>query len=94
MLDKVRPKILIEEDSKVAINEYKNPYLAKLTIKVLPQYSEIKTLDLLLPPVRKPINFSVVQSLPLWRNEKLRIGFLWQQNLRNNYNRSHFGFFS
>ena len=94
MLDVTRPKINLEQDTKITIDEYKNPYLTKLTIKVLPQYSQIDSSKIIAPPFEKPINFSIVQSVPLWRNEKFRLGLLWQQNIRNNYNSSNFGFSS
>lgn len=42
MLDITRPKINISDDTKIGINQYRNPYLTKLTIKILPQYSKIK----------------------------------------------------
>lgn len=42
MLDLARPKLSLPDDSRVTINEYKNPYLSKLTIKILPHYSKIK----------------------------------------------------
>lgn len=41
MLDSVRPKLEIPDDNKIGINKFKNPYLTKLTIKALPQYSKV-----------------------------------------------------
>ena len=91
MLDLVRPKLTIPEDSKIKINEYRNPYLSKLTIKILPHYSKIKG-PTLISPLYNHNNIAITQSLPLCRNENFRIGLLWQQNIRNKFNRSHIGF--
>lgn len=67
MLDLVRPKFTIPEDSRVSINEYKNPYLSKLTIKILPHYSKINGATFI-SPLANHNNVAIVQSLPLWRN--------------------------
>jgi hypothetical protein len=91
MLDLVRPKLDIPDDNRIGINHYRNPYLTKLTIKVLPQYSHIKG-STFLNPLENHNNVAIVQSLPLWRNENFKIGLLWQQNIRNAFNRSHIGF--
>lgn len=91
MLELVRPKLEIPDDTKITINQYRNPYLSKLTIKILPQYAKING-PTLIHPLDNHSNVAIVQSLPLWRNEKFRIGLLWQQNIRSNFNRSHIGF--
>lgn len=49
MLDITRPKITIPDDSKIKINQYRNPYLTKLTIKILPNYAKINGPTLLNP---------------------------------------------
>lgn len=49
MLDLVRPKLTIPDDSKIKINEYRNPYLSKLTIKLLPNYTQINGPTLINP---------------------------------------------
>lgn len=67
MLDIARPKINISDDMKIGINQYRNPYLTKLTIKVLPQYSKING-PTLMHPLENYNNISICQSLPLWRN--------------------------
>lgn len=36
MIDTVRPKLSIPDDSKITIDNYRNPYLNKLTLKILP----------------------------------------------------------
>lgn len=91
MLDLVRPKLTIPDDSKIKINEYRNPYLSKLTIKLLPNYTQING-PTLINPLESHNNVAITQSLPLWRNEKFRINLIWQQNIRNKFNRSHIGF--
>lgn len=91
MLELVRPKLTFPDDSRVTINQYRNPYLSKLTIKILPHYSKING-PTFIHPLSNHGNVAIVQSLPLWRNEKFRIGLLWQQNIRNSFNRSHIGF--
>lgn len=67
MLELVRPKLEIPDDSRISINQYRNPYLSKLTIKILPHYSKIKG-PTLISPLENHNNVAITQSLPLWRN--------------------------
>jgi hypothetical protein len=67
MIDIVRPKLQIPDDSRIALNQYRNPYLSKLTIKILPHYSKING-PTLIDPLQNHNNVAIVQSLPLWRN--------------------------
>lgn len=79
------------DDTRISINPSKNPYLTKLTMKLSPTYSAIEGLTVISPFNSMP-NIAISQYFPLWRNENFRVSMLWNQNIKNTYNRSHIGF--
>lgn len=96
-IDKVRNQVHIPDEflisEKFQVDQYHNPYLTKLTIKIHPQISSInnKTFFKLWNPIYDHDQISIRQSLPLYKSSKLLLSMYWRQDIRKNYNLTHLG---
>jgi len=71
------------------MDHFHNPYLAKLNIKLTPR-PQIRN-NTLLSPLSLDNNIYVSQSIPLYKDEKLKLALVWKEYLTHKYARAHFG---
>lgn len=75
--------------SRYQLDHYHNPYLSKLNIKLTPR-PQIRT-NTLLSPLSMQNNLYISQSIPLYKDEKLKLALIWKQYVTHKYARAHFG---
>lgn len=71
------------------LDQFHNPYLSKLNIKLTPR-PQIRT-NTLLSPLSMQNNLYISQSIPLYKDEKLKLALIWKQYVTHKYARAHFG---